>query len=143
MIVIRWTGHVVTDNERHALRWVWKNGVKVQVQSPKREYQQFVEDLSMLVMAEARRHGYINLPSVSLRMQCHLGPQHDDQNLLKPVCDAIERGGVVANDRDIGYKVIVPATRHAKGKLDEILLLLSKEKEPVLTDAGGTEEELQ
>ena len=130
MITIVWRGYVESENERHAMRWVTrtaKDGSRVTapVIAPKREYQAFVRNLATTIMAEARRQaGIRKYRSLSLVVQCSIGPLLDGQNLLKPICDAVERSGVLDNDRHLGHRLMLPDERHPKGETDTILLNL-------------------
>lgn len=94
-----------------------------------------VDEVSRLIASEANRVGFFesHIPSVSLRMQCHIGPIVDDVSLLKPVCDAIEECAVVRSTQDIRYKVVLPSKMKETGEPDEIWLWITPTKEKVAT----------
>lgn len=130
MIGVFWRGYVESENERHAMRWITRTSndgtrVTAPVIAPKREYQAFVRNLATTIMAEARRQvGVKKYQSLSLVVLCTIGQQLDGQNLLKPICDAVQRSGVLANDRNIRHRTMLPDERHGSGEPDTIWLAL-------------------
>lgn len=135
MISILWQGYVWSENERHALRWIRtrRSATVMPVIAAKREYQAFVQDLATAIMAQDRRQvGVRRFSSLSMMAQCTIGPDMDGQNLLKPICDAIQRSRILLNDRNIRHRTMVPDERHPPGETDTILLQLYE-----LAEAGG------
>lgn len=131
-MTIHWTGKVVSVNQWHALRWIYEKGSRTKkkpVIAATKEYEEFINSLSATIAGVAFIERMIDQPAVDLRIQCSLGPRMDDQNLLKPICDAIERSGVVKNDRNIGIKTIVPGERHKQGQDDHIWLFITRPAE--------------
>ncbi len=126
MISVRWQGFIVSENRRHAMRIkVGHAGESRAVISPQREYQAFVANLATTIMAEGRRQGGVRrYSSLSLLVQCSIGPKVDGQNLLKPICDAVQRSRLLTNDRNIRHRSMLPDERHAEGKVDTIWLSL-------------------
>lgn len=130
MISIIWRGRAVSENERHAMRWVREptaSGVTLEkpVIQAKREYEAFVRDLAYAIMGEARRQaGVKRYESLSLIVQLCIGPEMDGQNLLKPICDAIQRSKILTNDRNIRHRTMLPDERHPQGQTDTVLLSL-------------------
>ncbi len=120
MITVMWQGKAVSVNKWHCVR----NG-KI---SPTREYEEFIDQLAWSIKDRMRGENtstwFAAWPALNLIMSCELGALADDQNLLKPVCDAIERSGLLENDRDIKTKWILPASRHKRGGVDTIWLHL-------------------
>ena len=115
MITVTWTGKAISVNKWHVVR---RGRI-----SPSREYEEFIDSLAWAIRAEMAGNQW---KALDLTMSCELGPLADDQNLLKPVCDAIERSGLLENDRDIKRKVIEPATRHKRGQPDTIAMCLKE-----------------
>jgi hypothetical protein len=117
VITVSWRGKAVSENRRHVLR----DGRL----SASREYEAFVEELALAIMAEARRQAGVRIyESMSLIAQLSIGPRMDGQNLLKPICDAIQRSGVLANDRNLRHRALLPDQRHKQGEEDSIMLHL-------------------
>ncbi len=135
IISVIWSGFVESENQRHAMRWITRTAkdggrVTAPVIAPKREYQAFVQNLAAAIMAAARRQaGVRRYVSLGLLVQCTIGPQLDGQNLLKPICDAIQRSRILANDRNIGLRVMLPDERHPQGEADTIHLMLCQLEE--------------
>ena len=120
MITVTWTGKAVSVNKWHVVR---RGRI-----AASREYEEFIDSLAWAIVAEAPKGPDWTVgpgwKALNLTMECRVGPLMDDQNLLKPVCDAIERSGLLENDRDIKRKVIEPATRHKRGQPDTITMYL-------------------
>ena len=117
MITVTWTGKAVSVNKWHVVR---RGRI-----SPSREYEEFIDSLAWAIRAGVCGC-LMPWPALDLTMSCELGPLADDQNLLKPVCDAIERSRLLENDRDIRRKIIEPATRHKRGQPDTIAMCLTE-----------------
>ncbi len=115
MISVTWTGKAVSVNKWHVVR---QGRIY-----PSREYEEFIDSLSWAIVAAWGRP-WVPWDVLDLTMQCDIGPLVDDQNLLKPVCDAVERSGLLQNDRDIKRKIINLATRHKRGQPDTITMCL-------------------
>lgn len=134
MIFVEWGGQAVSVNRWHGMRQGRGGGTYI---SPTREYEEFVDDLASAILVATRPVRFYSLDYVHLAMQWSVGTAADDQNLMKPVCDAIERAMVVKNDRDIGVKIIVPGPRHRKGEQDRMLLGLTQDVAEVLREVAG------
>lgn len=88
-----------------------------------REYEAFIDGLAWQIRADA---GAQRLSAIDLLIQVRIWKMRDKQNLLKPVCDALERSGLIKNDRDIRGIEMLPAEQHARGELDEIQLFIAE-----------------
>ncbi len=148
MISVIWRGRAVSENERHAVRWIRKPDVTgVTLEQPaikaKREYERFVRNLAYAIMGEARRQaGIKRYASLSLLVQLEIGPEMDGQNLLKPICDAIQHSKILANDKNIGLRVMLPDERHPQGEPDTIhLMLYQLEEAPSVRLPGPAQRE--
>lgn len=130
MISVIWRGRAVSENERHAVRWIRRaTATGVTLERPaikaKREYEAFVSDLAYTIMGEVRRQATVKrYSSLSLLVQLEIGPEMDGQNLLKPICDAIQRSRILVNDRNIRHRAMLPDERHPPGEVDTIHLML-------------------
>ncbi len=116
-MTVTWTGKAVSVNKWHVVR---RGRI-----AASREYETFITSLAWAIKAAIPEQW----AALDLTMQCDVGPLMDDHNLLKPVCDAVERSGLLANDREIKHRHLMPATRHKRGQPDTIRLEL-KEKTP-------------
>ena len=54
--------------------------------------------------------------------------QMDKQNLLKPICDAVELAGIIKNDRDIDVLMLMPAVHTRGDKQDHIYIWINGEE---------------
>ena len=113
-LTVTWTGKAVSVNRWHVVR---RGRI-----AASREYETFIDSLAWAIKAETS----VKWAALNLTMQCDVGPLMDDHNLLKPVCDAIERSGLLANDREIRHRILLPATRHKRGRMDTIRLELKE-----------------
>ena len=118
MIIVRWTGKAASVNKWHVIR---KGRI-----CASRSYEQFIDALAWTITAETG--GCRPWRRLDLRIHCTIWRMRDKQNLLKPICDAIERSGLIKNDRDIGHIHICPAEFHERDELDQIMLMLSEVK---------------
>lgn len=118
MITIRWQGKAVSVNRWHVIR-----GKRIYAS---KEYEGFINGLSMQIRAEG---GTRQLRGISSLLICAcLWKMRDKQNLLKPICDALERSGLIKNDRDIEHIHMLPAEEHKRDELDEIHLFITEVK---------------
>lgn len=117
MIVAVWKGKAVSVNRWHD---VCRGRI---IASP--AYKQFIDDITLTIqMTAARGDRRGPYPRADLLVTCSLSPQFDHHNLIKPLCDAIEKARVVKNDRDIGVVTMWPPKRHKPGEQDEIWLFI-------------------
>ena len=114
-LTVTWTGKAVSVNRWHVVR---KGRI-----AASREYETFIDSLAWTIKGAAISTRWAAL---DLTMQCDVGPLMDDHNLLKPVCDAIERSGLLGDDREIKDRHLLPATRHKRGHPDTIRLELKE-----------------
>ena len=119
MIIVTWTGKAITVNKWHGIRYA-KGKPYI---SPTREYETFIDSLAWAIRAERVGKQW---EALDLTMQCEVGPLMDDHNLLKPVCDAIQCSGLLADDREIRHRHLLPARRHKRGQPDTIHLELEE-----------------
>jgi hypothetical protein len=132
VIRILWRGYAWSENQRHALRWIRtrRSTTATPAIVAKREYEIFVQDLATAIMAEARRQvGVRRFQSLSVVVQCTIGQAMDGQNLLKPICDAIQRSKILLNDRNIQHRTMLPDERHGSDEPDTIWLALYELRE--------------
>lgn len=111
---LKWTGKAVGENRRLCpgkSRW-YQNA----------DYRAFLDGMTILFRAQA---GGIVFNQPDILICAKVGALVDDQNLFKPVLDAIERAGIVDNDRNIGWKRMAPPERHPQGQDDEIMILIT------------------
>ena len=118
MIIVTWTGKAVSVNKWHAIRYV-KNKPRI---VPTREYETFIDSLAWAIKADIPEWAEPPWEALNLTMRCEVGPLMDDHNLLKPVCDAIQRSGLLADDKNIQHRHLLPAHRHKRGQPDTIHL---------------------
>jgi Holliday junction resolvase RusA-like endonuclease len=93
-----------------------------------REYETFVNSVSLAIRAAAAQAG-IREPwkKASLTVTCSLPALSDHHNLCKPLADAVERAGLIDDDRHITTVRMDDSGHHGRGKPDEIWLFLSEE----------------
>jgi len=115
MLIVFWKGKAISVNKWHVVR----NG-KI---SPSREYEKFIDDLAWTIRAETKLRRYSKL---NLNIDSKLKPNFDHQNLLKPICDAIQRSELLADDNNIKSIWMQEPQRHKKGELDEIWLYFTQ-----------------
>ena len=126
MIAVTWSGKAVSENRRLGIRYISRTDRlgrrrKVATIQPTREYEEFVENLAYAIKGEIAATRW---KAANMIVQCDVGPLMDDHNLLKPIADAVERSGLLANDRELKTRLFFPATRHKRGELDRINLYL-------------------
>ncbi len=115
MITVTWTGKAVSVNRWHVVR---RGRI-----AASREYETFIDSLAWVIRAETVGNQW---EALDMTMQCEVVPLVDDHNLLKPVCDAIQRSGLLADDREIKHRHLLPARRHKRGLADTIHLELEE-----------------
>jgi len=115
MLTVFWKGKAISENRRHVIR----NG-KI---SASREYEKFIDGLAWTIRAEAKGQRYKRL---DIAIDSKVNAWVDHQNLCKPICDAVQRSGLIENDKMIGNIWMQEAKRHKKGELDEIWLYFTR-----------------
>lgn len=114
MIMVRWFGQVVSDNDKtERIR-----GGRVKNTAA---YTAFRQSVAWTVLA-ARGGMVMNRPG--LLVQFSLSAQRDAQNCLKGLLDGIQDSGLVSNDRDIAPITVLPTIRHTRGAEDAAELVL-------------------
>ena len=118
--VIEWSGKLVSENRRHVIR----NG---RIYAG-REYEAFVRSLAWTIRSSTQQATPLAHPKVELIVRTKR--RIDKQNILKPVCDAIERAGLVDNDRNLGTIVISDGGKPISddGSDELVLTLLGREQ---------------
>ena len=111
MIMVRWVGKAVSENRR--LR-PGRGRLRAQ-----REYEAFIDGLAFQIRAVTAGR---RLRAIDLTIRTRIWKMRDKQNLVKPICDAIERSGLIENDRDIRDIHVPAAETHARGEPDQIEL---------------------
>ena len=113
-MVALWTGKAVGGNRR--LNYNRNLGWAV----PNRRYQSFVNDMTALFMVERNRE-VISEP-VSVKISVKIPKRMDIDAIIKPVLDALERGGVILDDNQVQHIVV---TRHAEwpGRSGDVVLV--------------------
>lgn len=106
--ILTWTGKAVNVNKWHVVR---KGRIY-----PSREYEEFIDSLSWTFKAGCQE----KFSKMGIKIKSKIGKTADHQNLLKPICDALERAGIIDNDRSIGKILLLEPTRHKRGQPDEI-----------------------
>ena len=118
MITVEWKGKAVSVNRWHVVR---KGRIY-----PSNEYESFIDDLAKTVMAFCRR----KLTRPDVLIVTTVGKMFDHHNLTKPILDALQRGGALENDRDVGKITLMPPARHKRGELDEIRIYMLEADPP-------------
>ena len=114
-MTILWQGKVVTENRWHVVR----NG-RI---AASREYEKFIDGLAWTIKAECRDTKLERIDHLWLDFQ--IGAKIDKQNLLKPICDALKRSGLIEDDNhQIGYITLLPAAPRQKTDQDMIWLFV-------------------
>lgn len=115
--ILKWKGKVVSENRRLRPgngRW-YANA----------DYKAFLEGMAWTFRGQIPAGRVYGRPDVIIVMS--VGPRLDHHNMHKPILDAIERAGLVKNDRDIGWVKMAPPERHPQGQEDEITVILTGE----------------
>jgi len=116
MNIVAWTGKAVPDNRR----LIVGHGRFV----ANKAYQDFKEGLAWEVKAQCKT----KFRRVNLMISVELANKRiDKQNLLKPICDAVELSGIIKNDREIDTIMLMPIV-HARDKQDHIYLFINGEE---------------
>ena len=114
MEIVSWTGKAVPDNRR----LIVGHGRLV----PNKAYQEFKTGLAWEIKAGCKK----KFKRVNLMISVELAnKQMDKQNLLKPICDAVEFAGIIKNDRDIEVLMIMPAVLSKDDKQDHIYMWIN------------------
>jgi len=117
MITIKWTGKAVSVNKWHMVR-----AGRI-FASP--EYEKFIDSIAFTIKATA---GNTKYDKISLIIHVNINNRMDHHNLIKPICDGIQRSGIIDDDKNIGYVSLLPAERHSQVKLDEIIIMIREDK---------------
>lgn len=119
MIAIRWTGKAVGTNKRHTISRTSGHIINT------RAYRTFLEDLAYTIREAAPG---IRFEKISVVISVSVSNSYDHHNLHKPIMDAIEKSGLLGNDKNILFISWLPPERHKRGEIDEIFLLISEVK---------------
>ena len=122
-IIVHYTGKLVGVND-------WKMpcraGGKVWM-SLTPEYRAFMEEIACAMRMSGK--GMISgMFDVELRM--NVGPLADHHNFCKPILDAIEKSGLIENDRLAGDVFMPVPLRHKRGLPDEVTIILTPRSLP-------------
>ena len=116
MIVVKWTGKAVSENRRLVPG-------KTRLQATQ-QYEGFINSLGWQIRADSP--WIAGIKKINLLIHVTIWKMRDKQNLLKPICDAVQRSGLIENDRDIETIHIMPAEYHKRDELDHIWLFISE-----------------
>ena len=119
MIVVYWKGRAVLKNQRYRITKETKETNPKLVKTT--SYKKWLDSIGWAIK-EVTLKRYKNLQSVMISSV--LATQADHHNLVDVVCDALEKCGLVQNDRDAGIVMSMPCERHKRGKFDEIWLFI-------------------
>jgi len=84
------------------------------------EYKRFLEALTWQFRADMKP--IAGKFDIAVKMRVH--HMTDDHNFLMPVFDALEKAGIIENDRKAELKIIYPPDRHGNGEDDIIQVWL-------------------
>lgn len=117
MIAIKWAGKACSKNDMHNIT---RQGAYYNT----KVYNSFLEDLAWSIKVQTQGIAYkrVNLTIATKLFQI------EHQNLLDGICDAIQRSGIIANDKYIANIYMQEPERHSRGAPDEILILISEVK---------------
>lgn len=115
MLAILWKGKAISVNRWHVLR-----NERI---SASQEYEKFIDSLAWTIRAEIKSQRCRRL---SITIDSKLNPWFDHQNLLKPICDAVQRSGLLADDKKIKNIWMQEPQRHKRGEPDEIWLYFTQ-----------------
>jgi len=136
MLIIGWKGTAIPDNRR----LIPQRGANARIiagkllKTKKRrltanpEYKAFKEGLAWEIRAQTReKYRTINL-MISFELATRPKNQEiDKQNLLKPICDAVELSGLIKDDKQIGVIMLMPVVE-SKDRADHLYLFINGEK---------------
>ena len=114
--ILKWDGKTVTENRRleTARGRFYANA----------NYKVFIESMIWTFKVQAAGIRF-DCPDVLICVS--VGPRVDHHNLHKPILDAIERAGLVDNDRNVRWVRMAPPERHPQGQDDKITIILTGE----------------
>ena len=114
--ILKWEGRAVGENRRlETARGRFYASAN---------YKAFMDSMVWTFKAQG---GKVLFTYPDVLIHASVGPLVDDHNLFKPILDAIERAGLVDNDRNIRWKRMAPPDRHPRGQDDEITVILTGE----------------
>ena len=111
--ILKWSGKAVTENRRLDGRF-YANA----------NYKAFLEHMIWIFKVQAAGIRY-NYPDILMCVS--VNSRVDHHNLHKPILDAIERSGLVDNDKNVGWVRMAPPERHPQGQDDKITIILTGE----------------
>ena len=111
--ILKWSGKAVTENRRLDGRF-----------HANANYKAFLEHMIWIFKVQAAGIRY-NYPDILMCVS--VNSRVDHHNLHKPILDAIERSGLVDNDKNVGWVRMAPPERHPQGQDDEITVILTGE----------------
>jgi len=117
MVAVKWTGRTVSVNKCHEVR---AGMIYASI-----AYKDFINSIAWAIKIAS---GCKIFKKVSLRIHVKLSNRKDHHNIIKPICDAIERSGLINNDKNIKYIKLMPAERHNGNESYEIFLMISEVK---------------
>lgn len=119
MIALAWSGKAVSKNRMHRPA----HGRLIHTD----EYKSFLESLAFTwIAAKPAINEPLPLKNFSLIVKVSIGSRLDPQNLIDPICDSLERAGIVQNDRALGSLYMPNCVRHAHGMDDQIIVIVDR-----------------
>lgn len=95
--MVYWYGKAIPVNAMHGIGYRYMGRRKVPFIRVTDEYKQFVEDLAICFLA----HEKLGNDIVEVRILAQLNSRKDMDGIIKPTFDAIQRAGIIDNDRQI------------------------------------------
>lgn len=114
-----WRGTAVSVNRMH-MPIAHKKGRRV-IHTP--EYRAFLESLTLAFLVHRPAHpieGAFDVLIIAI-----VGPRFDPDNVIKPVIDAIQNAGIVANDKASRNIVLQAPIRHKQERDDVISVIVT------------------
>lgn len=124
MLIVHWTGKAVNKNKRYRFAYNTEDGKTILVKTT--EYKDWLDSLGWTIKAQIQKR-YEAFQWIMINAT--LARTADHHNLVDVVMDALQRCGLIRNDRDAGVVMSMPCEYHKRGEQDEIRLFIQTGEE--------------
>lgn len=128
---LHWTGRAVGKNRMHTIA----RGRLIKTS----KYRTFLDALSLTFRAQHQGRPMPGQLYIDIRIT--VGTRRDGQNLIDPVLDALEQGGIIENDRHLSV-LRLQVDRHKQKDPDQIEVSVRRLKDETDTAASPSRREL-
>jgi Holliday junction resolvase RusA-like endonuclease len=117
MTMLRWSGKMVGENRR----LIPARGRLIN----SNEYRACKADLIKTFMEQYGSKEPLKKPDVLIFYE--VNSRCDHHNFQKPILDALQKAGVIQNDKNVGWVNNAPPERHKMGEPDKLIIMLMGE----------------